>query len=307
MNMLKGLLILVLAVFMLTPAVSQENLYSFEQQQMLDLINSERAENGLDPLVFNPLLNEVATEHSKEMIEKNYFSHSSFNGDSFWKRLQNAGYSTNKCAENIAMRMPPNVDKAHQSLMASSGHRKNILNPDFNEVGIGIWVGDFLHNGKLYKNTAMYTQNFGWNSSIQNNSKISIESFSPDKEIDSIQGVSKIFSIATDEKCDVTWTVNGNIKKQEYNVKNSIYEENNLLEGVYTVEVTVRNENGIDSKKWKWTIVPEKEKIFDPMKYDINSNGIIDRNEVIMAINDYYSGNITLDDVSEVIDLYFRS
>jgi uncharacterized protein YkwD len=149
-------------ISMLVPAASADNPYAEEEQQMLDLINQEREENGLDPLRFNSLLNDVTSDHSQEMIEKDYFNHNSYNGTSFFTRIMNSGYESYTCAENIAFRVPPSVTVAHEGLMNSPGHRANILNPSYNEIGIGIWVGEYKYNGRTYSNAAMYTQNFGW-------------------------------------------------------------------------------------------------------------------------------------------------
>jgi len=143
-------------------SVMSDNPYDEEEQQMLDLINQEREENGLDPFRFNSLLNDVASDHSQEMIYKDYFSHNSYDGSSFSTRIRNSGYASYTYAENIAFRVPPSVVSAHEGLMNSPGHRANILNPNYNEIGIGIWVGEYTYGGRSYSNAATYTQNFGW-------------------------------------------------------------------------------------------------------------------------------------------------
>ncbi|WP_305064325.1 CAP domain-containing protein [Methanococcoides sp.] len=162
MNKLNILLVSLLMVCLLVPAASADNPYSGEEQQMLDLINQEREENGLDPFRFNSLLNDVASEHSQEMIDKDYFSHNSYDGTSFSTRIRSSGYESYSYAENIAFRVPPSVTIAHEGLMNSAGHRANILNPSYNEIGIGIWVGEFVYDDRTYSNAATYTQNFGW-------------------------------------------------------------------------------------------------------------------------------------------------
>ncbi|MCM1986184.1 hypothetical protein KDK67_04050 [Methanococcoides seepicolus] len=149
-------------VCLLVPAASADNPYAEEERQMLDLINQEREEYGLDPFRFNSLLNNVASEHSQEMIDKDYFSHNSYDGTSFSTRIGSSGYESYRCAENIAFKVPPSVTIAHEGLMNSPGHRANILNPSYNEIGIGIWVGEFTYDGRTYSNAATYTQNFGW-------------------------------------------------------------------------------------------------------------------------------------------------
>lgn len=162
MSALKKIILLV-ALFSILPGLSGAiSGYTEDEQQMLELINEERSLYGLEPLSFNATLNNAAIEHSKEMIEKDYFSHNSYDGTSFSERLSNAGYDLVCVGENIALRYPPNLIAAHKAFMNSPGHRANILNPDFNEVGIGIWVGEYSG----YSNVAVYTQDFGWSDPV---------------------------------------------------------------------------------------------------------------------------------------------
>ena len=137
------------------------NEYAAEEEQMLDLINEERATYDLEPLRFNAVLNEVAGEHSNEMIEMDHFSHDSYDVTSFSERLANAGYDLVYKGEKIALRYPPDLVAAHEGLMASPRHRANILNPNYNKIGIGIWVGEYSG----YDNAGIYIQNFGWSDS----------------------------------------------------------------------------------------------------------------------------------------------
>lgn len=105
-------------------------------KQVLDLVNTERTKNGLKPLVLDEALNAVALAHSKDMADRNYFSHSSPEGERMGDRLKKAGISYSAAGENIAagQRTPAQVV---QSWMNSEGHRKNILNASFNKMGLG--------------------------------------------------------------------------------------------------------------------------------------------------------------------------
>lgn len=212
MHKLKFLLVFSLIAVCFTSMASADNSYSAEEQEMLDMINKEREKHGLSPLKFNPTLNDVSSDHSKEMIEKDYFSHNSYDGTSFWQRLKDSGYKTDTVAENIAMNLPFDVERAHEKLMASSGHRKNILNPDYNEIGIGIWVGDYTYNGKSYSNVAMFTQDFGWNNSAAKPTEpLSIESSTPEDDQSSYCDESMEFSISTNRPCNVKWFFDGTV------------------------------------------------------------------------------------------------
>ncbi|QZY56066.1 CAP domain-containing protein [Crassaminicella profunda] len=121
-----------------------------DEQEMLKLLNGERTKNGLKPLTIDISIVNVARLKSQDMIDNNYFSHNSPTYGSPFDMLKQFGIKYLTAGENIAGN--PSVQNAHTSLMNSEGHRKNILNPDFTHIGIGIKDG-----GKYGK---MYTQMF---------------------------------------------------------------------------------------------------------------------------------------------------
>ncbi len=106
---------------------------------MLELVNQERAAAGVPPLSLQPQLAEVARIKSADMVAQNYFSHQSPTYGSPFDMMRYFGISYRLAGENIAL--APNVDMAHSALMNSSGHRKNILNPDYTYIGIGMAEG----------------------------------------------------------------------------------------------------------------------------------------------------------------------
>ncbi|AZL57754.1 hypothetical protein EI545_02175 [Tabrizicola piscis] len=137
--------------------------------QMLALINAERAAYGLAALKLNAKLNTSAETHSRWMLQADVFSHTGSGGSSAGERMGDAGYvfSGNwTLGENISWQsqrgaagISDDVINLHNSLMNSPGHRANILNPNFVEIGIGIEVGQFATNGSNWP-AVMVTQNF---------------------------------------------------------------------------------------------------------------------------------------------------
>lgn len=123
---------------------------SFERQ-MLDLINQERTSRGIDPLTLELRLNEASEDHSTWMDDSLVFSHTGVNGSDPGDRMRDAGFvfSGNwTWGENIAYQsergapvISDDVVDLHNSLMNSPGHRANILNPNFELIGIGIEEG----------------------------------------------------------------------------------------------------------------------------------------------------------------------
>ena len=104
--------------------------------RVVNAINSERTEAGLDALKIDSQLSQAAQSHSDSMARNDFFSHYGIDGSSPFSRMQNAGYSYSVAAENIAagFQTPEAVVNAW---MGSAGHRNNILNPNVTEIGIG--------------------------------------------------------------------------------------------------------------------------------------------------------------------------
>jgi uncharacterized protein YkwD len=116
--------------------------------------NDKRTSRGLRALCVHRKLTKAARAHSASMIKKDYFGH----GD-VGSRLKHYGYNCRACGENIAggsgkYARPGNI---FRRWMKSSGHRANILDKRFREVGIGTATGTY----KGQKGYTMYTVDFG--------------------------------------------------------------------------------------------------------------------------------------------------
>lgn len=111
------------------------------EQTLLELMNRERVQAGLEPLEWCALCARVARSHSRDMYTEGYFSHVDVEGVDPFDRMQAAGIGYASAGENLAI--APTATEAHQGLMASSDHRENILRPTFDEVGIGIYRGPY--------------------------------------------------------------------------------------------------------------------------------------------------------------------
>lgn len=121
-----------------------------DQKVILKLVNRERVSRGLSPMKLNSKLNKLAKIKSDDMYKNRYFSHNSpIYGTPFdLMKKHKIGYMT--AGENIAkgQNTPEHVMK---SWMNSPGHRRNILNPRFKEMGVSrdkygnnIWTQMFI-------------------------------------------------------------------------------------------------------------------------------------------------------------------
>lgn len=127
-------------------------------QNVLDGINQQRTNRGLPKFAINPDLTNAANLKSKDMINRNYFEHFAF-GMTPWDFIKNAGYNYLYAGENLAMDY--NTSEGMVSAwMNSPAHKDNILNPDFQDAGIGIVKGEYIENGAVHS-TTMVTNMFG--------------------------------------------------------------------------------------------------------------------------------------------------
>jgi uncharacterized YkwD family protein/spore coat assembly protein SafA len=110
------------------------------EQQVIKLTNQKRAENGLAPLKYNWELARVARFKAQDMSDKNYFSHTSPTYGGPDKMIRDFGISYRSMGENIAMGYAT-PEQVVNAWMNSPGHRANILNASFTEIGVG-YVAD---------------------------------------------------------------------------------------------------------------------------------------------------------------------
>jgi uncharacterized protein YkwD len=106
------------------------------EDDVLQMTNLARRQNGLTPYVADADLTEVARQHSLEMFHLAYFAHDSPTYGTPVDRLRRAGIDYGVAGENIAY--APSVALAFRGLMQSPEHRDNILSPDFRRIGIGV-------------------------------------------------------------------------------------------------------------------------------------------------------------------------
>jgi Cysteine-rich secretory protein family/Secretion system C-terminal sorting domain len=125
--------------FLLFALITFQNNYGqtkAEEDEMLQLVNNLRSENGLPALRLNQNLNKAAFDHSKDMADNNYFDHDGLNGSTFGQRARNAGYTGFAYGENIAAGSSTTT-AAFTQWKNSPDHLSNILNRNINEMGIG--------------------------------------------------------------------------------------------------------------------------------------------------------------------------
>ncbi|MEU9268853.1 sigma-70 family RNA polymerase sigma factor [Streptomyces sp. NPDC048251] len=119
--------------------------------QVIALVNEERATAGCGPLTDDSLLRDAAQGHSDDMAARDFFDHTNPDGADPGQRITAAGYRWSTYGENIA-KGQQTASSVMTSWMNSEGHRANILNCAFKNIGVGI------HDGA---GGPWWTQNFG--------------------------------------------------------------------------------------------------------------------------------------------------
>lgn len=109
-------------------------------EEVVNLTNQQRAQNGLPPLVLNEKLSVSARAKGENMIAENYWSHVSPSGTQPWYFFSQSGYNYRHAGENLA-RDFPTASAAMTAWMASPTHRDNILSPRYEDVGIAVMDG----------------------------------------------------------------------------------------------------------------------------------------------------------------------
>lgn len=115
---------------------------------MIKLINESREESGAELLVLNPALNKFAAIKGNDMIERDYFAHDTPEGKRPWQWIDRAEYDYVYAGENLAMDFT-SAETVHEALMKSPSHRKNILNPKYNDIGIAVLNGTLSGRGTI--------------------------------------------------------------------------------------------------------------------------------------------------------------
>jgi len=123
--------------------------------ELTTLANKERAVKGLAPLKVNDKLVEAAQEKAQDMINNGYFAHTSPVGITPWYWFDRVGYNYVAAGENLAKDFTDS-QFLHQAWMNSPSHRANILNKNYQEIGIAVIEGKI--NGR---NTVLAVQMFG--------------------------------------------------------------------------------------------------------------------------------------------------
>lgn len=126
---------------------------NLDKQKIYELVNSERAKEGLNPLTTNVLLEQSACLKAQDMLDKNYWSHDAPDGTQPWFFFENTGYVYDLAGENLAYGY--RTDEALvDGWMKSELHRKNIL-ANYEESGLCV-LNNITYQGDVGTNLIVH-------------------------------------------------------------------------------------------------------------------------------------------------------
>ncbi|MCR4275007.1 MAG: CAP domain-containing protein [Candidatus Campbellbacteria bacterium] len=116
---------------------------------LVDLANKDREAEGLSDLTVSPILEKAARMKAEHMAENEYFAHTSPDGLNPWYWFYRAGYNFVNAGENLAVNFVDSGD-VEQAWMNSPGHRENIMNGTFTEIGIAAVPGQYKDRKTIF-------------------------------------------------------------------------------------------------------------------------------------------------------------
>lgn len=118
-------------------------------ESLLDATNTERQRADLPLLMINHKLNQASNSKAQDMFKKQYWAHVSPDGVQPWKWLEDEGYDFSKAGENLAKDYT-STDAVINAWMNSVEHRKNILSPDYQDVGFAVVDGEYMNESSEF-------------------------------------------------------------------------------------------------------------------------------------------------------------
>ncbi len=151
-----GVLLIKLAVFGLFLYFPNSAYFSvITTNRLIELTNQSRAQSNLPALKIDEKLSEAAYLKAQDILEQNYFAHTSPQGITPWYWFKQANYNYQYAGENLAIDFI-DAESLYGALMNSPSHKQNILSTHYKEIGIAVITGEF--NGKK---TTIAVQHFG--------------------------------------------------------------------------------------------------------------------------------------------------
>lgn len=118
---------------------------SITERKVVELVNESRLSYGLGVVVEDAVLSRAAQEKAEDMFLRGYFSHDTPDGVEPWYWIKHEGFEYKSAGENLAINFTE-AEKQHRAWLESPTHRKNVMNPKFDKIGVavvsGVWKNE---------------------------------------------------------------------------------------------------------------------------------------------------------------------
>lgn len=138
-----------------TSATLQSESYAITDDSIIALTNNERSTYDIAPLRYNTELSKAASAKAQYILDNDSFSHEGEAGETFSSWIRSTGYTYTRVGENLAIHFD-NPDDILEAWLDSPTHRKNLLNPLFEDIGLAVVTGEYKG-----KTTTVVVQLFG--------------------------------------------------------------------------------------------------------------------------------------------------
>lgn len=209
---------------------------------MIYWTNKQRENFGVLSLKENELLNQSAQLKLRDMFEKEYFAHESPTGTEIKDLIDKVGYEFILIGENLAMGNFKDDKDLVMSWMESEGHRENILNAKYQEIGVAVGQGIF-EGRKVW----MAVQHFGkpLSACVQPNESLKVQIEENEEKLENLEGT--LSTIKSEiEKIKPKWSEDLKAKIENYNALieeyNSLLRQTQTLINQYNNQVELFNE-----------------------------------------------------------------
>lgn len=157
---------------------------------LVDITNADRLEQNIEPLRVSPVLALAAQKKANDMVEKGYFAHTSPEGKSPWYWFRDSGYRFLYAGENLAVNFVDSEDVV-RAWMNSTGHRANILNDRFTEIGIAIALGSYAGHESIYV-VQLFGQPLGQSRTVGPVASEDVEVIAQDKMFIAVENIDSV-------------------------------------------------------------------------------------------------------------------
>lgn len=155
-----GAFLLIMSVAFLNP-LSGQRAAAFGSSDIISLTNKARVQLGGNELQSNTKLTSAAQAKADDMAKQQFFAHTAPDGTMAWDYIKQTSYAYEIAGENLAI-TNESAETVITSWMNSPSHKENIVNPEYNDIGIGIAkYGDYQGHADTTVIVALYAKSTG--------------------------------------------------------------------------------------------------------------------------------------------------